>query len=433
MKGDPYRSPFTLNGRRNSIVGIRSSAKSRGNVDDIKTAQLSHDEMSMPILFQYGFRVFFFAAAIDAVAIAALWLIALICGLDILPLQGAIWHAHEMLFGFTAAAIAGFLLTAVPNWTGIERTHGARLVLLAGLWLAGRLALAPWSPVPAWLAALIDVSFFPALAATLAAPLVRIGKWRNIAFLPLLLLLALANLLVHLERLGIAQSTASLGLAFAMNIVMLLVAIVGGRIVPAFTRNAVAWKTPDDAPKSFALLEKAALLLIVALALIELTPLPDWIVGSVAAFAALAHGMRLWFWRGFATRSKPILWILHVGYLWLVIGLALKAIWLLTYLPFADAWRHVIGMGAFATMILAVMTRASLGHTGRPLVVTRLTVVAYWSLIMAVLARAAAIALPFWYNTALAVAGTLWIMAFTFFLFVYWPILTRPRADGRPG
>ncbi len=387
----------------------------------------------MPILFQYGFRVFFLAAAVDAILITLFWLAALFHGLDALPFPGAIWHAHEMLFGFVSAAIAGFLLTAVPNWTGIERTHGIKLALLAGLWLLARLALAPWSPVPAMVAAIVDLAFFPALAAILATPLIRAGKWRNIAFIPLLLVLGIANLLVHLQRLDIATDTASLGLVFAMNVIALLVAIIGGRIVPSFTRNGIRWLDPDAAPKSFAPLEKMAIISLVVLTAIELMPHPDWVAGTIAAIAAIAHGLRLWFWRGLATLSKPILWVLHLGYLWLVIGLALKAIWLLTHAPFADAWRHCIGIGCFATMILAVMTRASLGHTGRPLAVSRPTIAAYWLLTAAVIARIIASFFPAWHDGALEIAGPLWIGAFALFLFAYWPVLTRPRVDGRNG
>jgi uncharacterized protein involved in response to NO len=198
------------------------------------------DGIELPVLFSYGFRPFFLLAGLSALYILALWLNVLTSGtwpVDAVPAMS--WHAHEMLFGFVGAAVAGFLLTAVPNWTGMPRLQGWPLVGLTALWLAGRIAVSPVIGAPSPVLALVDLAFFPALGTALALPLIRAGKWRNIVFLLLLALMFTANLLFHLEWLGGTEDTARQGIALAAGIVLLMVSVIGGRIVPNFTVNAL--------------------------------------------------------------------------------------------------------------------------------------------------------------------------------------------------
>ncbi|MDJ1158207.1 NnrS family protein [Chelatococcus sp. SYSU_G07232] len=382
------------------------------------------------VLLNYAFRPFFLAAGLSAVALVGLWLAAWVGGAD-LPLPPSLWHAHEMLYGFAGAAIAGFLLTAVPNWTGCARLRGLPLAGLAGLWLAGRLALAPGSIVPPEVAALVDVAFLPALGVVLAVPLLRAGAWRNIAFLLLLGVLTLANAAVHLDRLGWAVGVGMTGIGLALDVVLLLVVVIGGRIVPAFTRNVLPPARADLWPISHPILERLAILSVVAMALGELVAPAALATGALAAFAAAVHGLRLALWKGWSAAGRPILWILHVGYLWVPVALGLKAVWLLSGAPWAAAWQHALTVGAFGTMILAVMSRASLGHSGRPLAVSRATVAAYLLVMVAAAARVTAPLAGTWYRETICLAGFAWVAGFLLFLAVYVPILLAPRVDGR--
>jgi uncharacterized protein involved in response to NO len=384
-----------------------------------------------PAVFGYGFRPFFLLSAIAAVAIVPAWLGVLMGAgwpADAPPPQS--WHAHEMLFGFAGAAIAGFMLTAIPNWTGAAPVAGWPLSILGALWIAGRIALCPASGVPGAWAAVVDFAFHPALGAAVALPLIRAGKWRNTAFLALLALLWTGNLLFHLDWLGFLDGAAQIGTRLVIDVILVMIAIVGGRIIPVFTQNAVRRRDPEFAIAA-GWLDLVAVGLTVLILLVDLAAPETPAAGAIAAAAAAAHAARLARWRGDRTLGQPILWVLHLGYGWLVVGLALKAAWFLTGAPYAAAWLHALTAGCFATMILAVASRASLGHTGRPIVAAPLTVAAYVALTAAAVIRVAA---PLAGSpAALTLAGVLWTAAFIAFLGVYAPILLRPRADGRPG
>jgi uncharacterized protein involved in response to NO len=380
-----------------------------------------------------GLRPFFLLTALSAPAFVVAWLLAMA---GVLPLDGAAapvsWHAHEMLFGFVGAAVAGFMLTAIPNWTGARPVSGRPLAGLAALWVAGRVASLPalaGDPV----AAAVDLALFPVLGAAVALPLVRAGKARNTAFLALLLLLTAANLMFRLDWLGVAPGLAERGIALAVGVVLTMTAVIGGRIIPTFTRNALKPRGRDGGIGSPPALDAAAIGLTLAMVAADLAaPGSAW-AGALALGAALAHAARLARWGGARTLGVPILWVLHLAYLWIPVALALKAAALLAGLPAAAAWMHALTAGAFGTMILAVMSRASLGHTGRPLVTPPATVLAYLLVTAAALARVAAPALPGSLPPdALAAAGALWTLAFALFLVDYAPILLRPRADGRP-
>lgn len=384
-------------------------------------------------VFGYGFRPFFLLAALAALTFMGAWFAVGFGTAWPFELSPAAWHGHEMLFGFVAAAVAGFLLTAVPSWTGSPPLSGAPLAALAALWLAGRIASLPHvaGSLPA---ALVDLSFFPVLGAMLAAPLLRAGKLRNTVFLLLLLVLTSGNLLIRLEWLGMTADTAGAGVGLTVGIVLLMVTVIGGRIVPAFTQNALRRIDPSFAIPPRPVLDRATILLTLLLIPADLAVPETFALGALAAVAALAHALRLAGWGGLRTLHDPLLWILHLGYGWIPVALALKAAALLLGAPLGSGWLHALTVGAFSTMILAVMTRAALGHTGRELRAAQATVLAYLLLALAAALRSVAAVLPgAAYLPSVILAGIAWAAAFALFVAVYLPILTRPRPDGRPG
>lgn len=385
-----------------------------------------------PVVLAYGFRMFFLLAGLAALALVGAW-IAVGFGagwpFDLLP---AAWHGHEMLFGFVAAAVAGFLLTAVPSWTGTAAPSGPPLAGLAALWLAGRAASLP-SFADGALAALVDLAFFPALGALLTGPLIRAGRARNSAFLVLLASLTAGNLLIRLEWLGATDDTARHGVSLAVGTVLLMVTVIGGRILPAFTQNALRRRDPAFTLSARPRLDRATILLTALLIPADLVLPGGPAAGSLAGAAAAAHALRLAGWRGARTLGDPLLWVLHLAYAWIPIALALKSAALIGA-PVGSGWLHALAVGGFSTMILAVMSRASLGHTGRELRAAPATVFAYLLLTVAAVARSFAALLPSGlYLPAVTLAGVAWTAAFALFLIVYAPILTRRRIDGGPG
>jgi len=383
-----------------------------------------------PILV-LGFRPFFLLAAIMAAAAVPLWLLIHQGAIEPMSsLPPTVWHGHEMVFGFAAAVIAGFLLTAATNWTGRRTATGAGLAALAGLWIAGRVALIV-PGVPVWLAIGVDVAFLPVLAVVLAIPLLATGNRRNVVFPVVLTVLGLINLAIHLGSIGAIDWDPSRGLRIAIDLILLVIGVLGGRVIPSFTKNALPHAKVSPCPKASVL----ALLSIAALAMAEVATDNTTMTGSVALAAGLVNALRMRGWGTFATLRHPILWILHVGYAWLAAGLILRGAAELTGLVPLDAGIHALTIGAVGSMIVGMMSRVALGHTGRSIVPAPLTVAAYWLVNAAALLRVV-FALT-WDDTLRTVSlmgsGVLWSLAFAFFAIVYWPILSRPRADGRAG
>lgn len=385
----------------------------------------------VPAFLSYGFRPFFLLAAAWAVAALAIVLAALAFGAwpaDAPPLGR--WHGHEMLFGFVAAAIAGFLLTAVPTWTGTPPVRGAPLAALAALWLAGRAVMLPWLGLANSGWPLVGAAFFPALALAVGMPLLRTRNYRNFQFVLFLLLLTLADVLFVLGQAGWLDAPPIDPLRLVVNLFTLMIAVVGGRIVPPFTRNALLMRGVKVAVTPLPWLDRAAIAAVVAVLVGDLALADGVTTGWLAAVAAALHAARLCRWHGHRTFSMPIVAILHFGYAWLPIAFALKAVWLLGAAPWAVNWLHAFTAGAFGTMVLAVMTRVALGHTGRPLVVPKAITIAYALVIAgAALRIAAPIALPAYYIELMAAALAAWASAFAIFLAVYVPILVAPRPD----
>ncbi len=386
---------------------------------------------SPAVLFALGFRPFFLAAGLAAVGLIGAW-IAVLHGFALPtaydPIGGPMgWHAHEMLFGYVSAVIAGFLLTSVRNWTGLPTPTGWKLAALVALWLAGRaVPLFPTSIPAGWIAA-VDLAFLPALATALAFPLVRKGMARNLVFVPILVALAAANLCFHLQVLGVA-ATGRVGELLAVDLIVLLIAIIGGRVLPFFVGRAL----PGAAPASRPALDSLCLAAIVALAVLRLLE-ANTALRAVAGVAAALHGVRLAGWHDPRIWSAPLLWVLFVGYAWLVVGFALTA--LAGFVPhLAPLALHAFTAGAMGSMTLGMMTRVSLGHTGRPLVASRAAALGFAAILLAGLARVVAPAIaPGLYHDLVLVAGGAWIAAFLPFVAASARILTRPRPDGRPG
>ena len=374
-----------------------------------------------PVLLSYGFRPFFLGAGVFAVLAMALWIAALATGLPLGGDYGAVaWHGHEMLFGFGPAVLAGFLMTAIPNWTGQMPLSGPPLAMLAGLWLAGRLSMLAvgWVGVP--VAVAVDALFLPALAAVCGRELVAGRKWKDMKVLAGVAVIAVANLGYHAEVLLAGHASTSARAAAAAY--ALLVTIVGGRIVPSFTRNWLALHGASRMPVSFNGRDGLA---IVA----GLGALVVWVVapeGPACAAAGLVGAAviawRLARWRGAATRSEPLLFVLHVAFGFLGLGFLGIAAGALGWLPAAGTM-HLMVVGGIAGMMLAVMTRATRGHTGNPLTASRWTTVSYACLFAAALARPAADL--FGEAMLLELAGLLWIAAFGLFLLEYGPMLLR--------
>lgn len=385
-------------------------------------------------LFDYGFRPFFLLCGLYALVIVPLWLFRFAhASVPFGALPGVYWHAHEMLFGFVAAAIAGFLLTAVPSWTGSPGFAGRPLILMVCLWLGGRVAMALVDVLPLWAAATVELALLPMLLVLLAPPILR-ARNRNLPILGVVTLLWLIDAAFMRAMFNGDIQLAAGASRVGVDLVLLLVVVIGGRIVPAFTGNALRKAGSAVAPISRGWLEVLA---IGSVALIAFNDLfwPDGVAaGVLAAIAAAANAVRLAGWRSFRARGEPVLWVMHIAYAWIPIGLALKAAYLLGDLSWAAKWQHALTFGAFATMILAVMTRASLGHTGRPLVVPRAIAVAYLLLTLGAALRVFGGAWsPQYYLWTLTASGLAWVLAFLIFVWIYGPILMSPRVDGRQG
>jgi uncharacterized protein involved in response to NO len=384
-------------------------------------------------LLAYGFRPFFLLAAFYAAFAIPVWLILMIDAgalpTALAPMQ---WHAHEMIFGFVLAGIMGFYLTAVPNWTGAPPLRGAALGILVALWLAARAAMWLSGVLPAGAVALLAIAPPLGLAVFVLPTLARARQRRNLMFLVIPLALAGAILLVHLEPLGWTDDSARTGLQLGIDLALLLITVIGGRIVPTFTANALKARGDGVLPRSVGWLDRLAILSVAALLVADLTEHALGI-GIAALAAAVLNALRLAGWRPLRTLGTPLLWVLHLGYGWLVAGFALKAVAALTDALPASAALHALTIGAVGTMMLAVMSRAALGHTGRPLVAQPATVAAYGLVSLAALLRIAAAVSPEWYLPLVQAAGVLWSLGFALFLWDYAPILLRPRIDGKPG
>ncbi|WP_428033529.1 NnrS family protein [Amphritea sp.] len=382
-------------------------------------------------LFNLGFRPFFLFAAISALLLMVHWLMLLGSGQATYSYYQAsqLWHGHEMLFAYAVAVISGFLLTAVRNWTSIQTPFGVKLAGLFLLWLAGRLLpviSAFVVPLPAPLIALTDLMFLPLVALSIGLPIIRSGNYKNLIFTLILLIMSIANLLIHLQLTGLTEATLASGMQLELGLILLVMIIMGGRVIPFFTERALAFEA-----RRFKLLEFAVIPLAVSWLVADIgqfQPVVTWL----AAANAMLHFIRLAGWFRARMVRNPLIWILHVAYLFIPLGFALDALSSITPLsPYLST--HAFAAGAIGSMTLGMMARVALGHTARPLKLARITVVAFAVMIAAGVIRVFLPMIPELYTTAIHLSGGLWIIAWGLFLIPYTPILLQPRLDGQLG
>lgn len=377
-------------------------------------------------LWQLGFRPFYLLASTFAALSIALWGAQFAGWLGRPYLPAPLWHAHEMVFGFTLAVIVGFLFTAGRNWSNRPTPTGLPLAALALLWLAGRvLVLTPFG----WAAAIVNAAFPVAAAIALAIPFWAARNRRNYFFVGLLLLLGAANLGIHLSQLGVLQLPAWIGVQVALDVVLFIMAVMAGRVVPMFTNNGV----PGAGAVRDARVEKAALGSVLALLLADLLQLQGALLAAVALVAAVAHAWRWTGWRPWKTWRTPLVWVLHLAYAWIPLHLVLRAFAAVGWLG-TSAAIHALTIGAVGGMVIGMMTRTARGHTGRPLVASRIDVVCYALVLLAALVRVgAALAAPAWTLQAIVLSAACWSAGFALYAVHYAPLLIRPRPDGKPG
>jgi uncharacterized protein involved in response to NO len=381
-----------------------------------------------PALLALGFRPFYMLAALLAALAVPAWVLQY---LGVIPVSGPIagmpWHMHEMVFGFAVAVITGFVFTAGRNWTGQPTPTGAWLAALAGLWVAARVLLVTGPALPA---AIVDVAFLPLVAWSLWKALAAANNRRNYFFVALLLVLAALNVVFHLGIFGIVAVSPLWPVKAALYVVVVIVAVMGGRVIPMFTQNAV----PKAKVHRSVQVDRWSIALLAAALTADALSFPVALVGLAAAAAAAAHLARLVQWDPGATLRTPILWILHASYAWIPIGLALLAVSAFSPRVHEVYVLHAFGIGAVGGMIMGMMTRTARGHTGRPLVASLPEVFAYGLVQAAALVRVAlGLAAPALYAATLLLAALFWTVAFALYLVVYVPILTRTRLDGKPG
>ncbi len=377
-------------------------------------------------LWALGFRPFYLLASLLAATSVALWAMQFAGWLSRAYLSGSLWHAHEMVFGFALAVVVGFLLTAGRNWTGLPTTTPITLKLLVALWLAARvLALTPLHAA----AAATSIAFPLAAAVTLAVPFARARNRRNYFFVGLLVMLALADLCVHLAMFGMIGLPATWGIQLALDILVVVMAVMGGRVILMFTNNGV----PGAHAMRNVWVERVALGSVIVLLIADAAQSSALLIGIITAIAAIAHAVRFTMWQPWKTLRVPLVWVLHVAYLWLPIHLALRAA-ATQGLLMPSLATHALTVGLLGGLTIGMMTRTARGHTGRVLQADRFEVTAYAAVLVAALIRVGGpLAVPSAYITCILVSAALWSCGFAIYFVRYWPILTRTRVDGRPG
>lgn len=389
--------------------------------------------MNKPQIFDYplfalGFRAFFALAALSALALVALWKSIFdgsFASANYFPAN--YWHGHEMLLGYASAVMAGFLLTAVKNWTGEQTLHGDKLAGLCLLWIYGRILPFYAGIFPDSLIALIDLSFLPTLAYCLAKPILKTGQFKNLIFVALLLVMTIGNGLIHAELLGFSQHSAGLGLNLIVATIILMILVIAGRVFPFFTERGLSGVLILPNP----LLEMLAIGSVVLVFALELLQIKGSLLALVAVFAVAANIARVMNWYDRRIWYVPLLWVLYAGYGWIILGFALTVLaaynWVSVTLPL-----HAFTVGGIGILTLGMMARVALGHTGRALRVSNAIALAFILINLATLFRVLLpIVLPHWYVQVIYMSTLCWLAAFSLFILIYTPILTTARVDGK--
>lgn len=386
-------------------------------------------------LLQLGFRPFFLLAGISAVLLILIWgLFFSSIGFEAINATAYgpfYWHGHEMIFGFVVAVVAGFLLTAVKNWTGRQTAKGAALFMLAILWLCARIL--PFFPAvfPYWFIAIIDLSFLPLVAATLLPLIIKTKNYRNLIFIGILLVMVATNAVFHSAMAGYIEYGQRDALYAAIYVILLLISIMGGRVIPFFIERGLAGGFQR---RSFPVIEISASLLLLLLGVLHTAGMTGKFIIFVALVAAVVHLIRLAGWYSHGIWRVPLLWVLVLAYGWIVIGLFLLALSLAGMFAVSLAL-HALTIGGIGLLTMGMMVRVSMGHSGRKLVTPALMGAAFAALNVAVVVR---VILPMMmptesYNVLLMISALIWVAAFTIFVFRMTPVYLSPRVDGRPG
>lgn len=382
-----------------------------------------------PAILSYGFRPFFLVGATYAAVAILVWLPFFFGRIEIPTIFSPIdWHVHEMLYGYLPAIITGFLLTAIPSWTGRLPLRGGLLVLLIAIWLAGRLAIAFSIAIGPVAAAVIDLLFLATVTATAAREVLAARQWRNLAPIAILVAFIVGDVIFHVEADG--DGSAELGKRIGIAATVALIALIGGRVIPSFTRNWLVRENPGRLPAPSGGFDAAASTIAILALLLWIT-LPNLVAtGAMMLLACVAQAIRLGRWAGDRTLRDGLLLILHIGYAFIPLGFLLLggAILLPRDIP-VGAGIHAWTAGAIGVMTLAMMTRVSLGHTGRPTRAGSMTVAIYAAILVAALVRIGAAFEPRWSFVLLQIAGGAWVVAFFVFAVGYGPLLARPRVD----
>lgn len=378
-----------------------------------------------PAILSYGFRPFFLLGAVYAGLAILVWLPVFLGELTLLTaFVPRDWHVHEMLYGYLPAVITGFLFTAIPSWTGRLPVQGRPLLVLVVVWLLGRFAVTCSAGI-GWLAAmLIDASFLALIAAATGREVFAGRNWRNLKVVALVVLLLIGNIAFHLE--AHVSGTADYGIRVGIAVVVLLIMLIGGRIIPSFTRNWLVRENPGRLPAPFAKFDTAVVILSAATLLVWVVHQDGRVAGALLAAAGILHVIRLGRWAGDRTFKERLVLILHVGYAFIPAGFLLASAAAFDLVP-ASAAIHAWMAGGAGVMTLAVMTRSSLGHTGQQLMASWSTQGIYLAVIIAALARIAAVMVPVWSSALLDIAALAWVIAFFGFAVFYGPLLVRAR------
>jgi len=392
-------------------------------------------EQKITPLLRLGFRPFFLCGALFSVVAIILWLLMYKGTVSLSPLGGGYWwHIHEMIFGFGCAIIAGFLLTAVQNWTGVRGAQGTTLLVLFILWLAGRVVVLMPNLLGETLSTIIDLSFLPVVAFVLGKPIVAIKQYRNLFFVPLLLLFTLANLEMHLATYYPETFSITFASYAGVMLVVFLMSVMAGRVVPMFTANGTQTPKAIQLPWLDKITNGCLAIAMFYLLLQPVLGFSETFFGMLLIIAGIFQTIRWLRWKPWITLGVPLLWSIHGAIKFIAYGLIVLGLsYLIAEIPSNHIW-HLLTIGGMGGLILAMISRVSLGHTGRPLSPPKAMTFAYVCIFLASLIRALGPwALPEKTMLFIDISGTFWLLAFGIFVVTYAPMLMSARKDGRPG
>lgn len=397
--------------------------------------QLNSPNSSKVPLLRLAFRPFFLFGAMYSAFAIAIWVLVFRGQLTLDLYGGAVfWHTHEMLFGFIAAIVVGFLLTAVQNWTGIKSVSGFPLFVLLILWLTARIGFLLGDTFSGFLLAVIDISFLLIATIFLAVPLIKVKQTRNLFFVPLLLVFAFINGMMHVAHINHSHSLVIQATQSGLMLIALLIVVIGGRVIPFFTANG----TQTQRVAAIIWLERLALgncwLLFLGFLSGMVYRLPKEVVAILFVSAAILNLVRWWRWRFWITLNVSLLWTLHLAYLFVLVSFLFLALsWAFNFIAASIGW-HMLTVGGMGAMILSMISRVSLGHTGRAIVGPKWMFPAFVIIFIAAFLRTMAVVLlPQHYLTLISISGLLWVLAFLIFVLGYFLVLTKARVDGKPG